>query len=641
MNGDAASVLLRQLAECTDLPRHFQLAAQLRLTTDGEEIVQLLASVIENFELAKACVAALVRNQDSSKLFDVTVASKMPNGVRRLAFKSLVQLEARLELANILFDPNLPYWLRRRTAEAFYRFSPMNVATALHLRDDFYGKLGRSSNAPRILERKAFLNYVIGDYPLALDLLHQLELKRPPTAWSLEVRGHCLQLLDRTDEAIAVYSSALERDASHTFSRCQRSILYWNQGERECSLADIHDVQIYSAPSWYPKHAGDILRKAGKVDLADAWLDRALLVEPEAADQINVSKGEAQFDRGYFGSAIKFFQAALNANPADAVAREHLAKVFRIGGQFEESVVTFTDLLSAQPAKACWLSARSQVFMRLGKPELAWQDLRAAIKAQDDTWHDYLDALYLAFAGDRGGFSARIDHMIGSGAFSDGNLLEHTANRVVLYAAAGKIEEARRALKNVMEAKEFDCLSYNTIAELDDLATALSDVPTVSTFARSVKDALWPDGCGVNFEPDARMAALKRIQRNRYPFPMYCQKRSIGGLEQDKEFADAILTRAGAEPKTIVIWRIDAAKLYGQCNFKMDEEAEYDLKFCDTVQTVFDNLKQLVQNLGARRLIFLEQDLMDTFRQQLASKRLPAQCSLVDAEWIQKVRLSG
>jgi len=121
---------------------------------------------------------------------------------------------------------------------------------------------------------------------------------------------------------------------------------------------------------------------------------------------------------------------------------------------------------------------------------------------------------------------------------------------------------------------------------------------------------------------------------------MYCQKEAISGLEQDKELGKGILMRAGTEPKTIVLWRIEASTLFGQCNFKMDEEAEHELKFCDRLQTVLQNLQPLVTEYGARRLLFLEQDLLEIFRKQVTARRLPAQCQLVDADWIPKPRVA-
>ena len=278
--------------------------------------------------------------------------------------------------------------------------------------------------------------------------------------------------------------------------------------------------------------------------------------------------------------------------------------------------------------------------MRLGKLELAFEDLQSAGKVQDESWLHYLGALHLAFEGRRAEFVARIDQMIQSNAFGDDSLLAYRANRILLAAASGKIEEAQRVLNGLIEANEFDYLRYNTIAELDDLAAALPGVPAISKFCSDAKKALWPEGCGIDFERDERFEALKRLQRTPYPFPMYCEKHTIGGLEQYKDLAASILIHAGGEPKTIVLWRIEGARLYGQCNFKMEQDAPNDLKFCDTLQTVSENLKALVQDFGARRLLFLEADLMEIMRKQLSDRRLPARCLLVDTKWIPRPRPS-
>jgi tetratricopeptide (TPR) repeat protein len=636
---EIAPSLLMRLADSQGLPPDFRTAAKLRLATDRDEIIGSLHDASENAELAKASVTALTRIEDKTGLLAVAKEPKFATGLRRLAITALTRLGSSSELTEIVEDVQIPYSLRRRVAEALYSLQPMELPKALFLRDHFFDQLGRVSDSPRIQERRAFLNYILNDYERAIDLLDRAQARRVPSAWLLGICGHCLQLLGRDDDAIAAYSSSLERNPNNAFARCQRSILYWAQGKRNLALADIKELSSYSSPPWYLKQAGDMLRKAGKIDLADDWLDRALQVQPEAADEIYVIKGEAKFDRGYFGSAIQFFQTALKSNPSYLVPKARIADVFRVAGHFDQSVECYTELLSVDSTNVDWLYARAQGLMRLGKLDLALVDLQEAAKLRVEPWCDYLEALHLGFSGDREGFMARIQEMIRADAFGV-DLLAYRSNLILLSVAAGNMEEARRRLDTLMEAKEFDYLSYNTIAELDDLATALSDLPAVSKFCNTVKKALWPDGCGIDFEPDPRLLALKRIRRGKYPCPMYCQKEAIGGLEQDKELATDTLRRAGTEPKTIVLWRIEASTLFGQCNFKKDEEAEHELKFCDKLQTVLHNLQPLVTEYGVRRLLFLEKDLLEIFGKQVTAKCLPAQCRLVDEDWIPKPRVT-
>lgn len=637
--GESAPSLLMRLAEREDLPFGLRTAVRLRLATDPDEVVRTLDTSSDDVELVKASIAALTRMKGSASLLSVAKQPKFTIKLRRLAVAALTQLGSHVELTDIVADVEIPYLLRRRAAESLYGLQPMDLSKALFLRDHFFDQLGKASERPRILERRAFLNYILSDYATAIDLLDRAQARRTPAPWLLGVRGHCLQMLGRDVEAIGAYSASLERDPHYSYARCQRSILYWAQGERDLALTDITELSSYSSPPWYLKHAGDMLRKAGKVDLADAWLDRALQAQPDAADKIYVTKGEAEFDRGYFGSAVRLFQAALKINPTYLVPKTRLASVFHVAGQFDHAVECYNELLALDATNLDWLCARAAGFMRLGKLDLALLDLQEAAKVRAEPWRDYLEALHLAFSGQRERFKARIHEMIRADAFS-ADYLAYRSNLILLSVATGDMKEARRRLDSLMDAKEFDYLSYNTVAELDDLAAALSDFPAVSKFSSSVREALWPDGCGIDFEPDPRLTALKHVQRGRYSCPMYCQKATIGGLEQDKNLARDILMRAGTEPKTIVFWRIESSTLFGQCNFKMDEEADYELKFCDVLQTVLQNLRPLVAEHGARRLLFMEQDLLEIFKKHVANGRLPASCQLVDSDWIPKQRVS-
>ena len=199
------------------------------------------------------------------------------------------------------------------------------------------------------------------------------------------------------------------------------------------------------------------------------------------------------------------------------------------------------------------------------------------------------------------------------------------------------MKEARRILISLIEEKEFDWIGLNTVPELDDLARALSDNNEISRFLDVVRNALWPHGFGLEFAYYALPTALRRIQRTPYPIPMYCQKQIIEGLRHDKELADVVLMQAGSEPRAIVFWTLGTpTRVYGQCNFKLDNYAACELKFCDAPQSVLDKLRHLVNDLGVRRLLFLEQDLLDKFRYQVTFRRLSAECLLINPAWLPK-----
>ena len=97
------------------------------------------------------------------------------------------------------------------------------------------------------------------------------------------------------------------------------------------------------------------------------------------------------------------------------------------------------------------------------------------------------------------------------------------------------------------------------------------------------------------------------------------------------------MRHVGAESRAIVFWTLGTPiRVYAQCNFKRDSYADCELKFCDTTQAVLDKLRDLVNDLGVRRLLFLEQDLLEKFRHQVTFRRLSAECLLINPAWLPK-----
>ena len=142
-----------------------------------------------------------------------------------------------------------------------------------------------------------------------------------------------------------------------------------------------------------------------------------------------------------------------------------------------------------------------------------------------------------------------------------------------------------------------------------------------------MKKIAWPEG----WDPNPILIALHTLSRGNYPFPMYCQKSTIAGLENDKNLGERVLNLNRSDDRSIVLWKLDQAnRLYGQCNFKKDLDADYELKFCDNIGvTLSTNLTVFVRDFEVRHLLFLEQDLFASFKSAATAKGLRVRCELV------------
>jgi hypothetical protein len=136
-------------------------------------------------------------------------------------------------------------------------------------------------------------------------------------------------------------------------------------------------------------------------------------------------------------------------------------------------------------------------------------------------------------------------------------------------------------------------------------------------------------------DPDATSEDVVQVKyppKNSYPFPMYCQKRTIGGLEAEWRRCDELL-RLHSRPgvRTIVVLRLDPEeRIYVQCTFKKDPGAEHKFKFCDTIGTTLHrNLRTLTMDFAIGEILFVDETLRKEFGSALRRGNLAAVTTLV------------
>ena len=67
-----------------------------------------------------------------------------------------------------------------------------------------------------------------------------------------------------------------------------------------------------------------------------------------------------------------------------------------------------------------------------------------------------------------------------------------------------------------------------------------------------MKKIAWPEG----WDPNPILIALHTLSRGNYPFPMYCQKSTIAGLENDKNLGERVLNLNRSDDRSIVLWKL-------------------------------------------------------------------------------------
>jgi hypothetical protein len=312
-----------------------------------------------------------------------------------------------------------------------------------------------------------------------------------------------------------------------------------------------------------------------------------------------------------------------------------MAQVLRVAGQFDKAAEQYTILLSDRSDDFGLLSERASVLLRLKRFSEADLDIEAFRSlGRDEPWHIYLRGLSAGLSGTKNQIELACESAVKLLPSPDLDRTYHARSRFALFSLGNHdSSNAWRCYDDLIKEGHFDGLRYQAIADIDDLICILPTRADVLEVRRRLISALWPNGLGIESRANWRVEALRGLKREPYPFPMYCQLAGIGGLKDDLDLAGKVLSQVKTDERTIVLWTLGRRdRVYGQCNFKKDREAQHNLKFCDETATILStNLGIFVKEFKVRQLMFLEDDLKQKFEKAAANKGLAASFQMATA----------
>ncbi|MGR9143938.1 NACHT domain-containing protein [Rhizobium leguminosarum] len=614
-------------------PEFKRLAVKLRLNMASGDVLELLPRLVTRPPLLLSALNRLAANDDRDALARLIVDDKLP-GAAKGAIRQLKRLEDRERLLSLLQNGNVAYSLRRRAAEALFGIDSLSLEEATGLLA-FFDSLGKE-NRPLILQRRAFLNYASWNTEEAVSLLQRLFQLRQPTGWELEVFAHCLQRLGRADEAIASYSQALKLRPDLTFSRCRTAELLLAESRIPEAVEMVETIWRDQAPEWFPRTAIEIMRRAGKPERAELWARRREN-SPEMVAQEALDLSEIAFDKGRSQSAIAGLRRLVgNENLPHTSVRYLLGITFRAVDQIRDAYEVFSELINDEDD--AWSNfARgdfADVALRLGYLEQASETIQKMMSdAPDEPFSIYLGGVFAGLQFDQAG----LRRMVSNARSLQAELYESRSpvflsNHALCSMALQDFDQASRRIDQLIRDGQYTQLRHYTIPYLETLSLAVGKTDELSSLQKRMIDFAWPNGCDLDSPSRLRKAALLGVRRTDYRFPIYCQRYWIDGLPDDQALAARILQRQTDGVRTIALWTLGRPdRVYGQCNFKKDRRADENLKFCDETQTlVHTNFEGLTRKLGARRLLFLEEELREKFEFAAHRSRLDIECAMAD-----------
>jgi tetratricopeptide (TPR) repeat protein len=194
---------------------------------------------------------------------------------------------------------------------------------------------------------------------------------------------------------------------------------------------------------------GNVLFAQGKYDQADYLAFLALYVDPtlEAAHRLRV---QAALSRGEPGLAVLYAQTYLFYWPGSPDAYTLLGEARAAEGNIDLALAAYSRALLAGPNAKVFVS-RAALYSRLGRDDLALDDLTAALELGDDPTvrAQRMHAAY--HSGDYATASADIEALRGTGVVSPAEL-DFLAARIAIDTARGGDTEAFTAALDQLDA---------------------------------------------------------------------------------------------------------------------------------------------------------------------------------------------
>lgn len=285
-------------------------------------------------------------------------------------------------------------------------------------------------------------------------------------------RGQQAHEAGKLEEAVRLYSEALERDPSLWQAEYQRGVAYFSLGKlTEARAAMMRTIQLLSEFTDSPQRraiSARVQSTLGEIALAEAnpaEAERAF----RRALELSPSSGRAHVGLAeVFLSNRKFAEAAAEAKAAIAAGEDRasiyllLGQAQMLSGQDDEAMASLNEALKREPQMAVALCARAELLLKRNDLPRAITDLQAALALAQDTPM----RLRLADAFRRAKREAEAITLYRQVLEAEPNQTEARAALVALLIESGKSSEAVAELEALIKTDPNRAVWRGQLAEL-------------------------------------------------------------------------------------------------------------------------------------------------------------------------------
>ena len=193
-------------------------------------------------------------------------------------------------------------------------------------------------------------------------------------------KGNFLMMLDQMDEAIEVYSRAIELNPNHAASYSNRGAAYCGRDEFDLAIADYNkaielDPELAQAYS----NRGAAYWGKDEFDLAIADYNKAIELDPKLAHAY-YNRGATYRAEGAFDLAIADCTKAIELDPKLAGAYNNRGVAYRVKGAFDFAIADCTKAIELDPELASAYNDRGAAYIEKGAFDRALADCTKAIE---------------------------------------------------------------------------------------------------------------------------------------------------------------------------------------------------------------------------------------------------------------------
>lgn len=223
----------------------------------------------------------------------------------------------------------------------------------------------------------------IADYTKAIEL-------DPENSGAYLNRAVVYTKLNNPDKAIADYTTAIELDPADNDPYISRGVIYGNLGDYDKALADFNQaVQMDPQSISAYLYRGSLYENIGQPDKALADYQEATKIDPQSP-YAYTSIASLYSQQENYDEALTYYNRTIEVNPQYAVAYVGRGTIYEFQNEFDKAIADYQQAISIDPSYSAAYYSLGTVYRLQGETDLELESYNQALNIDPDYADAYL-----------------------------------------------------------------------------------------------------------------------------------------------------------------------------------------------------------------------------------------------------------